>query len=85
MDLGDTAYKVCGVKKLLWKFMELTETSSQVNEPLVHLTLFFMFLEFCGHLIGIHARAEDTGHRTYIMLLFLCYLFLGGWIPSYPR
>jgi len=39
MDLSDTAYKVYGPKKPLLKLMNLTETSSQVNGPLVHLTL----------------------------------------------
>ena len=36
------AYKVYGSKKPLWKLMDLTETSSQVNGPLVHLTLLLI-------------------------------------------
>ena len=39
MDLGDMTYKVYGPKKAFWKLMDLTKTSSQVNGPLVHLTL----------------------------------------------
>ena len=42
MDLGDTAYKIYGPKKPLWKLMDLIEISSQVNGPLVHLTLFII-------------------------------------------
>ena len=52
MDLSDTAYKVYGHKKPFWKLMDLTETSSQVNGPLVHLTLLKYISSYPNRQLG---------------------------------
>ena len=66
MDLDDTAYKVYGPKKPLWKLMDLTETSSHVNGPLVHLTQMKTTPSCREHKDGgiLHPAAEiDVGEQ----------------------